>query len=151
MCSTCLGGHPQRACPMQAGTMTSSVHTPLRPQVFARFLSSNPDQAFIPNLIYSLTYGLDIGYTGPHLPVIIPNLASAYQHPNIVDEALIKEVAEQRMAGPYPTPPYSILRCSGLRTFRIDTQDYSLQYKTVDDAIEICQLLGPGAPMTKVD
>ena len=151
-----------------------TIHTPLRPQIFARFLSSHPDQSYVYNLIQSLTYGFNIGYTGPHLPLTAPNLPSAYQYPNTVDEALNKEVAEQRIAGPFPTPPYLNLRCSGVGVIPkkdggwrlinhlsapagqsindfIDPHEYSLQYKTVDDAIQMCQELGPGALMAKVD
>lgn len=40
-------------------------HTPLQPQVFARFLSSHPDQAFVLELIRSLTYRL---HRSPHSP-----------------------------------------------------------------------------------
>ena len=97
-------------------THTIRIHTPLRPQVFARFLNSHPNQAFVSNLIYSLTYGFNIGYTGPRLTLTAPNLPSAYQQPHIVDEALNKEVAEHRMAGPFLTPPYPNLRCSGVAT-----------------------------------
>lgn len=145
--------------------------TPLRPQIFARFLSN---KAFVSELTQSLTYGFSIGYTGPRTPLTTPNLRSALEHPQVVDEALHKEVAEQRMAGPYTTPPYPNLRCSGLGvvpkkdgTWRlinhlsaplgnsindyIDPLDYSLQYSTIDDAISICHTLGRGALMAKVD
>ena len=149
-------------------------HTPLRPQVFARFLSSHPDEAFVSELIHSLTHGFSIGYTGPRTPLTAPNLRSASEHPHIVDKALQKEVAELRMAGPYPNPPYTNLRCSGLGvvpkkdgTWRlinhlsappgisindyIDPYDFTLHYRTIDDAISICHNLGKGALMAKVD
>ena len=149
-------------------------HTPLRPQVFAQFLSSHPDEAFVSEPIHSLTHGFSIGYTGPRTPLTAPNLRSASEHPHIVDKALQKEVAELRMAGPYPNPPYTNLRCSGLGvvpkkdgTWRlinhlsappgisindyIDPYDFTLHYRTIDDAISICHSLGKGALMAKVD
>ena len=78
------------------------------------------------------------------------------------------------MAGPYSTPPYSNLRCSGIGVVPkkdggwrlinhlsapsdssindyIDAKDFSLQYATIDDAIKICHTLGKGALMAKVD
>lgn len=79
-------------------------HTPLRPQVFARFLTSHPDSHFVSKLVHSLTDGFNIGYHGPRTPLTAPNLISALQHPAVVDEALKKEVAENRMAGPFNTP-----------------------------------------------
>ena len=136
-------------------------HTPLRPQIFARFLTCHPDSDFVSQLIQSLTHGFNIGYQGPHTCLTAPNLISAHQHPQIIDKALKKEVAENRMAGPYSTPPYSNLRCSGIgvvpkkdRGWRlinhlsapsdssindfIDVKDFSLQCATIDDAIKIC-------------
>ncbi len=149
-------------------------HTPLRPQVFARFLTSHPDSSFVSKLVNSLTHGFNIGYEGPHTHLTAPNLASASQHAKVVNDALSKEVAENRMAGPYPTPPYSNLRCSGVGVVPkkdggwrlinhlsapsdnsindfINPEDFSLQYTTVDDAIKLCHLCGKGALMAKVD
>lgn len=148
--------------------------TPLRPQVFARFLASHPNEAFVSRLIHSLTNGFDIGYVGPHTQLTAPNLPSAYQYPSVVDEALQKEIAEHRLAGPYSAPPFNNLHCSGIGVVPkkdggwrliyhlsapsghsindfINKDEFSLQYKTVDDAIRMCQTLGPGALMAKVD
>ena len=142
--------------------------------MFARFLVTHPDQAFVSRLIHSLINGFDIGYTGPHSQLTAPNLPSAHQHPTFVDEALQKEIAEHRLAGPYPTPPYDNLHCSGVGIVPkkdggwgliyhlsapeghsindfIDKQNYSLQYKTVDHAIQICLTPGSGALLAKVD
>ena len=90
------------------------ICTPLQPQTFARLLNNHPDQAFVSKLITSLQTGFDIGYSGPHSPLIVPNLHSASIHPHIVDEALEKEIQENRIAGPYHSPPFVNLRCSGL-------------------------------------
>ena len=149
-------------------------HTPLRPQILARFLTSHPDANFVSELINSLTNGFCIGYQGPHTHLTAPNLTSARIHPTVIDEALMKEVAENRMAGPYDSPPYYNLRCSGVGVVPkkdggwrlinhlsaptdnsindfIDPRDFSLQYATIDDAIKICHTLGQGALMAKVD
>ena len=78
------------------------------------------------------------------------------------------------MAGPFSSPPFDDLHCSGVGIVPkkdggwplinhlsapnglsindfIDLHDYSLQYTSVDDAIRICQTLGKGALMAKVD
>ena len=150
------------------------MHTPLRPQAFARFLSHHPDRAFVSKLTNSLTFGFDIGYFGSHTPLVTQNLHSALEHPEVIDEALRKELASNRMAGPYLAPPYPTLRCSGLGAIPkkdgswrlinhlsapsgdsindyIDPLDFSLQYSTIDDAIAMCHKLGKGALMAKVD
>ena len=72
----------------------------------------------------------------------------------------MKEFAENRMAGPYDSPPYYNLRCSGVGVVLkkdggwrlinhlsaptdnsindfIDPRDFSLQYATIDDAIKM--------------
>ena len=51
---------------------------------------------------------IDYVYTGPHTRIFTPNLPSAYQHPNITDNTLSKEVAEHRMAGPLPLKVYTV-------------------------------------------
>ena len=67
------------------------------------------------------------------------NLQSALKHCNVIDEALQKEVANNRMAGPYKSPPYHNLRCSGVGVVPKkdggDPSRYSLQYNTIDYAI----------------
>ena len=150
------------------------ICTPLRPQNFARLLHNHPDQAFVSKLITSLQIGFDIGYSGPHLPLVAPNLHSASVYPHIVDEALEKEIQANRIAGPYPFPPFHNLRCSGLGVVPkkdggwrliyhlsaptnqsindyIDPTTYSLQYSTIDDAIKMCHKVGKGALLDKVD
>lgn len=98
--------------PNMPGPLTPSPHMTYichYDQVFVRFLAHHPEQAFAPKLIQYLTFSFDIGYFGPHIPLLAKNLNLAFEHP------LQKEVANYRMAGPYPTPPYPNLHYSGLR------------------------------------
>ena len=106
--------------------------------------------------------------------MVATNLRSASDHTEVIDEALQKELANNRMAGPYTNPPYPNLRCSGVGVVPkkdgswrliyhlsapagdsindyIEPLDFSLQYSTIDDAIAICHRLGRGALMAKVD
>ena len=166
---------PADSSPIHAHT----IHTPLRPHLFARFLNTHPEKALVSKLLLSLRFGFRIGYNGPYSPLTAPNLRSALEHPDVVDEdvvdeALRKEVAENRIPDPYPYHPYQNLRCSGLGVVPksdgswrliyhlsapignsindiIDPLEYSLQYSTIDDAITICHSLGPGALISKVD
>ena len=151
-----------------------TICTPLQPLNFAQLLSNYPDQAFVSKLIKSLSTGFDIGYKGPEGSLIAPDLHSASLHPEVIDEALSKEVNENRIAGPYLYPPHPNLRCSGLGAVPkkdggwrliyhlsaplnssindfIDPDTYSLQYSTIDDAIKICHEVGPGALLAKVN
>ena len=44
--------------------------------------------------------------------MVATNLRSASDHTEVIDEALQKELASNRMAGPYTNPPYPNLHCS---------------------------------------
>ena len=46
--------------------------------------------------------------------MVATNLRSTSDHTEVIDEALQKELASNRMAGPYTNPPYPNLRCSGV-------------------------------------
>ena len=135
--------------------LTVSIRTPLRSQVFVRFLSSHPDQAFVLRLIHSLTNSFDIGYTGPHTRIFAHKLPSAYKHPTVVDNALSKEVAEHKIAGPFHSITYTVQESASSRKRTvdgnhrilsapnglsindfIDLHDYYLQYTRVDDTIQ---------------
>ena len=92
-------------------------------------------------------------------------LSSAYSHPEAVDQALVRKIQAGRIAGPFETPPFLNLRCSGLGLVpkgesdwrlifhlsapagssindHISSDDYSLQYHTIDDATSILSNLG---------
>ena len=90
-----------------------TFYIPLRPLIFAQLLSNYPDQAFV-SKTQSLASGFNIGYNGPHDPLITPNLLSASLHLEVVDDVLTKEVSENRIAGPYQHPPLPNMWCSGL-------------------------------------
>lgn len=94
-CSQCNGAIqsvPAPSRPADPLPMSSHApHTPIRLQVFARFLTSHPDSNFVSKLVQPLTDGFNIGYHGPRSP---PNLASSFQHPHVINEALSKEVAK---------------------------------------------------------
>ena len=73
-------------------------------------LASHPDRNFVYNLL-STQEGARIGYTGPRSDRVFPNLISAAQHPDVVSLNLQKEVALERVAGPYPSPPLPKFQC----------------------------------------
>ena len=151
-----------------------TIHTPLQVHLFELLLRTHPDQQFADYLVTSLFQGFRIGYNGPRTQLKAPNLRSAHDHPQVIDEALAKEVSANRIAGPYHHSPFPNVHCSGLGivpksdgSWRlinhlsapvgtsindyIDPIDYSLHYNTTDDAINILHMLGPNALMAKVD
>ena len=57
-------------------------------------------------------YGFKLGYNGQRNFHTSPNLQSASQHPNIVEQKLAKEIAQNRIAGPFREIPYPNLQIS---------------------------------------
>ena len=85
--------------------VSEPICTPLRPQNFARYLSTHPDKAVVQRLLHGIQYSFDIGYGGPVAGHTSPNLASAHAHPDVIDAHLRKECKAGRIAGPFPAPP----------------------------------------------
>ena len=103
------------------------------------------------------------------------NLKSAYEHPDVVSDALKKEIAADRVMGPFPYPPFKTFQVSPLgcvekkvkNTFRLifdlssprngSINDYihdmfsSVSYSSLDDALKLVRDCGPGAFMAKTD
>lgn len=145
--------------------------TPIWPLILERELATHPDKYFVSQLLHNVTPGCAIGYNGPQFPFIARHLLSARAHPDIITAALAKECLAGRMAGPYPSPPLTNVRCSGLgvvpkkdgvwRTMYdlssssindfIDLASYSLHYCSIDSAAAILNKVGPGALMGKMD
>ena len=149
-------------------------HSPLQPLILECELSNHPDRAFVELLLSDIRQGCDIGYTGPQFAHTARNLQSAFAHPSILDDALANECANNRILGPFDSPPLPNLRCSGLglvpkhdggwRTIYhlsappghsindfIDPSTYTLTYCTVDNAYAIVNHLGPGTLLSKID
>ena len=77
-------------------------------------LKHHPDQQYTASLLQDLQWGCNIGYTGPRLARITPNLRSAHLHPEAISAALAKEVSNGHTAGPFLSPPIPNLQCSPL-------------------------------------
>ena len=103
------------------------------------------------------------------------NLISAQQNPEIVSAKISKELAAGRLAGPFDSPPLPNFRVSPLGVvpkkapgeYRlihhlsfprgasvndgISTEDTSVQYARVDDAVTMIKQLGQGCFLAKTD
>ena len=62
--------------------------------------------------------------TGLRHPLRAPNLSSAFLRPEIVDQALCKEISLGRVAGPFDNPSFTNFRCSGLGLVLKDGNDW---------------------------
>ena len=142
-----------------------------------RVLREHPDRIFVTKLCSYLKTGTDIGYTGSRTARFSKKLPTALAMSEIVSENLAKEVALGRVAGPFSTPPFPTLQVSPIdlvpkkhstkfRTifhlsfpksevtsinYSISKEDHSLQYITIDNAIQRILRLGRGCFLAKTD
>ena len=87
---------------------------PLRLSQLEKELSNHPDKDWTSALLKALNEGVRVGYKGPRHTRISPNLTSASANPAVIDEQLKAELHEQRILGPFATPPIHNLQCSGV-------------------------------------
>ena len=166
----------QGAIPQQSSTpcLQTALPTPVDVAVLSRvLLGYNPRIAY--RLIKGFSEGFKINYQGPRITSTAPNLGSAYENPDVVDDKLRKEIALGRIAGPFDSPPLANLRISPLGVipkktpgeFRmihhlsypkgasindsIPPEFSSVKYASVDDAISLIQRQGKGCAMAKTD
>lgn len=151
--------------------------TPINVDLLECYLEGHPDPGFVSSLCVGLREGFRIGYLGSRMHTFYPNLRSANQHPDILEQNLLTEVLHGHTAGPFLSPPFKNFRISPLglvpkkhsdkwRTIfhlsypktsstsinaNIPITDYSLQYVTIDNAIHLLLSLGKGAFMSKTD
>ena len=105
----------------------------------------------------------------------MPRILSAFQHPDIVDQKLNKEISEGRIRGPFAQPPFDKLKVSPLGgipkkqpdEYRmihhlsfphgdsvndfIPSELSSVHYASVDDAVRMIKKIGPSCTLAKTD
>ena len=125
----------------------------------------------------NLRYGARIGFQGQRAPRFSKNLPTAHADPTTVSSNLATEVSLGRVAGPFDNPPFPNFQVSPIglvpkkhshkfRTifhlsfpktgvssinYSISQDDFSLQYVTIDDAIEGIKRFGHGCFLAKTD
>lgn len=129
-------------------------------------------QAF---LIDGFKYGFHLFSVGQSRSYESPNLLSATQQPQVVDQKVAKELEAHRFAGPFDSPPFPVFRVSPLGIvpkkipgeFRmihhlsyprgesvndgISHEHSSVQYANVDKAIKLITQTGVGSYLAKTD
>ena len=172
-----LGEIPQQS---SHPCLQTALLTPVNVAVLSRVLLGY-DSCIAYRLIKGFSEGFKINYQGPRITSTAPNLGSAHENPDVVDEKLPKERELGRIAGPFvsppppPPPPLASLRISPLGViskktpgeFRIihqlsypegasindsiPPQFATVKYASVGDAISLIQRQGKGCAMAKTD
>ena len=148
--------------------------TPVNENKLARYLQGY-DEVLSTFIIHGFREGFIIPFEGNLIVTSPTNLRSALQQPDIVEAKLQTELEAGRIAGPFTSPPFTNLFLSPIGLvpkktpgkFRlihhlsfphgtsindgISKVHTSVQYHTVDDAIDIINSLGPNAFLAKTD
>ena len=140
-------------------------------------LSQHPDKDFVDRVVEYSVKGVPIFYEGPRLRRISPNWPSAYKYSDSVVASISKNIAQGRMAGPFPSPPFKNFVGSPMGAFPkkrsdrkkirvihdlswppgssvndgIQDENCHVQYMTVDDVVHQLHSLGRGALVAKLD
>ena len=85
---------------------TQTFPTPVRSLKYRAYLQGYPQPVF-DLLIKGFTEGFRIHFTGTPSSRISKNLLSAYEHPDVVQNKLNKELQEDRLTGPFRSPPFA--------------------------------------------
>jgi hypothetical protein len=152
----------------------SPLPTPVKIQPLAKFLVGYQSD-IVEFLISGFSHGFPLHFEGKRHSLASKNLTSALQNPQAVDKKLGQELAANRLAGPFLSPPFQTFCVSPLGLvlkktpgdFRlihhlsfpkghsvsdgIASEDTCVQYATVADAIELIKRAGPGCFMSKTD
>ena len=88
--------------------------SPLVLDAFEQELLAYPDPAIRDYILSGIAHGFHVGYSnsGKLLRSSNRNLKSASLHKEVIDKYLAKEVALNRVAGPFPIPPIHGLHIS---------------------------------------
>jgi hypothetical protein len=159
----CQTNRYQTQNPVHAQTDNRPV-THINISTLAHYLTGYPKAHY---LIGGFQKGFRLGYTGPRVATMSPNLASCAQHPQIVEAKLTNEIKSGRIKGTFSDRPFPTLQVSpfGLvpkktpHQYRLvhhlsypkgkSVNDYidpnfsTVQYASFDDAVaavlELCQ------------
>lgn len=167
--------------------VSPSLVSPLRsvefvsPLIVSKFqmeLCNHPDRAAVSYVLEGLKHGFRLGFSPSSwvLKSSCTNMRSAIQQPSVIDDYLQTEIAQGRIAGPFPLSPFPYLHISRFGVIPKNNQPgkwrlildlssppghsvndgiprlpYSVQYVTIDEFIDGIMIRGQGALMAKFD
>lgn len=174
--------HPQTQPQQFSGLATEwpsnplpvDTSTPVNIPYFETLLSNHPDPEMVQYLVNGLTFGFDIGTTQIPNTSRPKNHKSALDHPVEVKNAILKELKNGHIAGPFVSPPFENLHCSPLGarekddgSYRlimdlsfpfgdsvndhISKDDFAVQYTGFDSATDLVRKMGKNCLMFKMD
>ncbi|KAL5459763.1 hypothetical protein EMCRGX_G033134 [Ephydatia muelleri] len=128
--------------------------TPLILAAWEAALARHPDRDFAAYICSGIQFGFRIGFVRScSLKSASANMFSSFQHPDIIQEYISKELDLGRMLGPLDPTCYTTVHINrfGVVPKGHNIELCSLHYTSVDDMATVAAELGQGALMTKVD
>lgn len=140
-----------------------TVSSPLKYTYWCTELSDHPDQSFVSEIMDYMTNGAPTGYNGPNVHMENSNWPSVDTFSSHVRHTMVTDSQKQRFIGPFKSKPFQNIICSPMGAFMkkrsckvrtihdlsypagssindfIDKSECSLKYKTIDDAVSVCQ------------
>ena len=167
---------PVSAAPPGVDTVSPGIVSVLNLPYWKQKLPLVVESAEVVELLEGLTSGVRIGRLPAVGTIVSPNWPSANELSAQVSEVIRQDLAQGRLYGPFEVSPYSDYIVSPLGAFLkrnstkarvihdlsypavgsvnadIDPDDYSCQYSSIDDAVDLCCRVGPGRTvLAKVD
>ena len=156
------------------------IYTPVVVDKLALELSRYPDVEFRSYLIGGLKYGFDTGINSlPNKSIVCKNLRSALSQPECTTYLISEELKKGYLIGPFESIPFKHFRINPIGIAEgkysgkkrlivdlsaphedpdnpslndlIDKEEFSLQYVSIDDAINIIKRLGTKSWLIKTD
>ena len=155
-----------------------AISTPLAVSAWRNLLISHPNRKLIHFFLSGITQGFRVGFDHVNCPLSSSkrNLHSAAEHPEVINEYLLSELQESRVAGPFARSAIPSAHSSrfgvipkSLQTGKwqlivdlshpkgksvndgIPKSFCSMSYITTDDAINRILALGKGTLLAKID
>lgn len=147
----------------------------LDPVAFAQGLANCPDREFVHKTVQACTDGVRIGYRGPRTPRVCKNWPSTRKLASAVKASIKKDLCLGRKLGPFPSPPSQNFIGSPMGAFQkrssskvrvihdlswppgesvndfISSEDYAVEYMSVDDVVKSVKRYGPETLLAKLD
>ena len=135
-----------------ANALTYLTPTPIVITKLEDALAGHPDTRFVSQLCDNLRYGARIGFEGERTPRFSKNLPTAVAHPSIVTRSplaawLVHSIHRFLI---FKSPQFPKSGTTSINS-AIPKEDFSLQYVTIDNAIEGIKRFGPGCFLAKTD
>lgn len=91
-----------------------NIITPLRPEVFARYLASHPNGQFVYRIVSTTLSGADIGCQGSQESTSTSNFVGARIDSNFSRQQISKEMQQNYSCSPFSKPPLPYFITSAL-------------------------------------